>query len=109
DAMTPLLELSDVTIMTPTGRPLFDGMSLRLGRERVPGEPAACVLALRDVSARAGERALFASLDLAVRRQRVAVVGPNGAGKTTLLEIMLGRRAPEAGSASHDLSRIGSI
>ena len=33
--MTALLELSDVTIVTPAGRPLFDGMSLRLGRERV--------------------------------------------------------------------------
>jgi ATPase subunit of ABC transporter with duplicated ATPase domains len=32
---TALLELSGVTIVTPAGRPLFDGMSLRLGRERV--------------------------------------------------------------------------
>jgi len=44
-----------------------------------------------------------------VRRERVAIVGPNGAGKTTLLEIALGRRAPAGGSASRDLSRIGSI
>jgi ATPase subunit of ABC transporter with duplicated ATPase domains len=33
--MTPLLELSDVTIVTPAGRPLFDGLRMRLGRERV--------------------------------------------------------------------------
>src|SRR5262245_224310 len=35
DAMTALLELSDVTIVTPAGRTLFDGMSMRIGRERV--------------------------------------------------------------------------
>jgi ATPase subunit of ABC transporter with duplicated ATPase domains len=33
--MTALLELSDVTIVTPTGRPLFDGIRMRVGRERV--------------------------------------------------------------------------
>jgi ATPase subunit of ABC transporter with duplicated ATPase domains len=31
---------------------------------------------------------------------RVAVTGPNGAGKTTLLALLLGRVAPDAGSAS---------
>jgi ATPase subunit of ABC transporter with duplicated ATPase domains len=67
------------------------------------------VLALRGVSARAGDRRLFASLDLRVRRERVAVVGPNGAGKTTLLEIMLGRRAPASGSVLREASKIGSI
>src|SRR5580704_8131004 len=35
DAMTTLLELSDVTIVTPAGRPLFDGIRMRVGRERV--------------------------------------------------------------------------
>ena len=33
--MTALLDLSGVTIVTPSGRPLFDGLGLRLGRERV--------------------------------------------------------------------------
>ena len=33
--MTALLELSDVTIVTPAGRPLFDGLRMRIGRERV--------------------------------------------------------------------------
>jgi ATPase subunit of ABC transporter with duplicated ATPase domains len=33
--MTPLLELAGVTIVTPGGRPLFDGLSLRIGRDRV--------------------------------------------------------------------------
>ena len=33
--MNALLEVSDATIGTPGGRPLFDGLSLRLSRERV--------------------------------------------------------------------------
>lgn len=30
---------------------------------------------------------------------RVAIIGPNGSGKSTLLELLLGRRAPAAGTA----------
>jgi ATPase subunit of ABC transporter with duplicated ATPase domains len=71
--------------------------------------PAGDVLVLRDVSAHAGGRCLFSSLDLRLGRRRLAVVGPNGAGKTTLLGIMLGRTSPGTGSASRDLSRIGVI
>ncbi len=33
--MRTLVEVSDVTITTPGGRPLFDGLTLRLSRERV--------------------------------------------------------------------------
>ena len=33
-------------------------------------------------------------------RDRIAITGPNGAGKTTLLRLLLGRLAPETGSAS---------
>lgn len=33
--MKPLLEVSGATISTPSGRPLFDSLSLRLSRERV--------------------------------------------------------------------------
>ena len=33
--MTPLLELSDVTIVAPGGRPLFDGIRMQVGHERV--------------------------------------------------------------------------
>jgi ATPase subunit of ABC transporter with duplicated ATPase domains len=67
------------------------------------------VLVLSGVSVQLTGRVLVASLDLRLGRQRVGVVGPNGAGKTTLLEIMLGRRAPSAGSVVRDLRRIGAI
>ncbi len=41
---------------------------------------------------------------------RVAVVGPNGAGKTTLIGLLLGRTAPDEGSASLGASvRVGEI
>ncbi|MEO7753229.1 MAG: ABC-F family ATP-binding cassette domain-containing protein [Terracoccus sp.] len=33
-------------------------------------------------------------------RDRIGITGPNGAGKTTLLRLLLGRLAPDAGSAS---------
>jgi ATPase subunit of ABC transporter with duplicated ATPase domains len=71
--------------------------------------PSRQLLSLRNVSASVEGRSLFQSLDLELDRQRVAVVGPNGAGKTTLLQIMLGRRAPGAGSVIADVSRIGAI
>jgi ATPase subunit of ABC transporter with duplicated ATPase domains len=41
---------------------------------------------------------------------RVAVVGPNGAGKSTLIALLLGRTAPDEGSASLGASvRVGEI
>jgi ATPase subunit of ABC transporter with duplicated ATPase domains len=41
---------------------------------------------------------------------RVAVVGPNGAGKTTLIALLLGRTAPDEGSASLGASvQVGEI
>jgi len=41
---------------------------------------------------------LIADFSLRIMRgDRVGIVGPNGAGKTTLLEILLKRRAPDAG------------
>ena len=83
-------------------------LSLELPVPTLP-EATADVIVLRDVSAGTEGRRLFASLDLRVRRERVAIVGPNGAGKTTLLDLVLGRRAPAIGSAFRDLSRIGSI
>ena len=92
-----------------TRRALGVSLSIDLLVPTLPAEAEADVLALRDVSARTADRCLFESLDLRVRRERVAVVGPNGAGKTTLLEVMLGRRAPATGSVFRDPSKIGSI
>lgn len=92
-----------------TRRALGVSLSLDLPVPSLPPEAGADVLVLRGVSAERGDRRLFASLDLRVRRERVAVVGPNGAGKTTLLEIVLGRRAPSSGSAWRDPAKIGSI
>ncbi len=92
-----------------TRRALGVSLSLELLVPTLPAEAGADVIALRDVSARADDRCLFASLDLRVRRERIAIVGPNGAGKTTLLEIMLGRRAPATGSVFRDPAKIGSI
>ncbi|WP_438352535.1 ABC-F family ATP-binding cassette domain-containing protein [Microbacterium sp. CJ88] len=41
---------------------------------------------------------------------RIGITGPNGAGKTTLLRALLGRQAPDAGSASLGAGvRIGEI
>jgi ATPase subunit of ABC transporter with duplicated ATPase domains len=92
-----------------TRRALGVTLPLELLVPTLPAEAGADVLALAGVSAHAGDRCLFASLDLRVRRQRVAVVGPNGAGKTTLLDVMLGRRAPTTGSVFRDPAKIGSI
>jgi ATPase subunit of ABC transporter with duplicated ATPase domains len=92
-----------------TRRALGVSLSLELLVPTLPAESSSDVLVLHDVSAHAGDRCLFESLDLRMRRQRVAVVGPNGAGKTTLLEVMLGRRAPTTGSVSRDPAKIGTI
>jgi ATPase subunit of ABC transporter with duplicated ATPase domains len=75
----------------------------------LPAESGPVVITLDGVSARAGERVLFASLDLRLRRERIGVVGPNGAGKSTLLAIALGLRAPASGAARYDPTRIGAI
>jgi ATPase subunit of ABC transporter with duplicated ATPase domains len=92
-----------------TRRALGVTLPLDLFVPALPGEPGADVIALSSVSARTADRCLFASLDLHVRRERVAIVGANGAGKTTLLALALGRRAPATGEARRDLARVGSI
>jgi ATPase subunit of ABC transporter with duplicated ATPase domains len=91
-----------------TRRALTVDLSLQLMLPTLP-EAESDVLALRGVSVHTNERSLFESLDLTLGRRRVALTGPNGAGKTTLLQVALGARAPNAGSAWRDLSRIGSI
>jgi ATPase subunit of ABC transporter with duplicated ATPase domains len=91
-----------------TRRALAVSLPLDLPVPRLP-EGVREVLVLSGVSAHRAGRSLFAPIDLRLGRQRIGVVGPNGAGKTTLLEIMLGRRAPAAGSAARDLPRIGAI
>ena len=46
-----------------------------------------------------GRRALFAGVDLSLRRRdRVALLGPNGCGKSTLLRVIAGDEVPDAGS-----------
>ena len=50
-----------------------------------------CVLSIRDLSVRAGDRKVLQGLDLEIRRgEVVAVTGPNGAGKTSLLRAIAG-------------------
>jgi ATPase subunit of ABC transporter with duplicated ATPase domains len=91
-----------------TRRALGVSLSLALPMPALP-ERVDDVAILRDVSAYADDRCLFASIDLRVARQRIAVVGANGAGKTTFLDIVLGRRAPMSGSARCDPGRVGAI
>jgi ATP-binding cassette subfamily F protein uup len=60
------------------------------------------VIEARRISKSYGETPLIADLTLRIMRgDRVGVVGPNGAGKTTLLDILLRKRAPDAGEVRH--------
>ncbi len=94
-----------------TRRALGVRMSLELPLPVLPSETHTPAVTLAGASARApdGGRWLFEGLDVTLSRERVAVLGPNGAGKTTLLDVMLGRRAPDAGTARRELSRIGAV
>jgi phospholipid/cholesterol/gamma-HCH transport system ATP-binding protein len=59
------------------------------------------VVAVRDVHYAAGGRAIFAGLDLAVRRGRItAIMGPSGTGKTTLLRLITRQVAPSGGQVT---------
>jgi phospholipid/cholesterol/gamma-HCH transport system ATP-binding protein len=69
------------------------------------------VAAVRDVHYAAGGRAIFAGLDLEVRRGRItAIMGPSGTGKTTLLRLITRQVAPSRGQVTvfgKDLARLG--
>ena len=57
------------------------------------------VVRVRDLHYGVGDRAIFAGVDLQVRRGRItAVMGPSGTGKTTLLRLITGQVAPARGS-----------
>jgi iron complex transport system ATP-binding protein len=59
------------------------------------------MIAATDLTIRAGRRALFDGVTLALRPGEVlAVVGPNGAGKSTLLKALAGERRPDAGEVT---------
>ncbi len=74
--------------------------SPRAALEAEKGEAAArLVIEAKGLSKSYGDRALVRDLNLRILRgDRIGVVGPNGAGKTTLVELLLGQRAPDAGS-----------
>jgi ABC-2 type transport system ATP-binding protein len=56
---------------------------------------------LRGVAKQYGSVQALSDVDLVVRAgEVVALLGPNGAGKTTAISILLGLRAPSAGSAA---------
>jgi ATPase subunit of ABC transporter with duplicated ATPase domains len=59
------------------------------------------VVKLAGVCKSYGSRAVFAGLDLLVRRrERWCVMGANGAGKSTLLKLVAGAAEPDAGSVT---------
>ncbi len=92
-----------------TRRALSINLPMVLGVPALPegdGEP---IIELRSVGTTIDERVLFANVDLALARERVAIIGPNGSGKTTLLEVMLGHRDPTSGVSRPQLHRLGSI
>ena len=50
-------------------------------------------------------RLLFENLNLSIGAERIGLVGRNGAGKSTLLALIVGARAPSAGT----VARTGSV
>lgn len=59
------------------------------------------VIVATDLSARYGQRTIWAGSDFAIPRGSfTAVLGPNGAGKSTLFKLLLGELAPAEGSLS---------
>ena len=68
------------------------------------------MIAVADVSVRAGEVDILADVSLDVSEgEFLALVGPNGAGKTTLLKAMGGLLSPTSGSVSVDGRDLGAL
>lgn len=56
-----------------------------------------------DVAKSFGEKEVFTSLSLAIRRgEKIALVGPNGVGKSTLIKIIMGNLEPDSGEIIKD-------
>jgi ATP-binding cassette subfamily F protein 3 len=71
----------------------------------------ATILQMLGVTHRAGDRVLFADIDLTLGDgDRVGLVGHNGSGKSTLLDLLDGRSVPDAGEIQRArLARIGRV
>jgi len=66
---------------------------------RVPPRSGDQVAVLEEVSKAYGNRVIYDTLNLTIRRgERWAVMGRNGAGKTTMLKMLAGALEPDAGS-----------
>jgi branched-chain amino acid transport system ATP-binding protein len=65
--------------------------------------PPPPLLEVRDVHVRLGAVRALDGVSLEVHAgERVGLIGPNGAGKSTLLDVLIGRRAPDAGTVLLD-------
>ena len=60
-----------------------------------------CVLELRDVSVRRGQKTILGPITFSISEgERWVVLGPNGAGKSTLLQILATRIFPTQGTVT---------
>jgi ATPase subunit of ABC transporter with duplicated ATPase domains len=72
-------------------------------------QPGRRLLALDDVTAGYGGRAVLRDVSLVVKgRDRVAVTGANGAGKSTLFRVLAGELVPSSGSVVSE-ARVGVL
>lgn len=79
-------------------RPTDDGATARIRMQPMPQSERE-VLAAKNLTVSIGGRTLFRHVSFVLERgEKVALVDPNGAGKSTLLKVLVGDRAPDAGS-----------